>query len=72
MRQGGRAACMGQKTNSYRNFAGKLEEKRQLGRPRCRRKDNTTTNLKKEQVRTSWTGFTLLRTGKSGRLKQTQ
>jgi hypothetical protein len=29
-------ACMGEMRNGYRVLLGKLEEKRQFGRPRCR------------------------------------
>jgi len=34
-RQGGHAACMGQRRGVYRVLEGKHEGKRPLGRPRC-------------------------------------
>jgi hypothetical protein len=36
---------MGEKGNGYRVLVGKLETKRILGRPRCRREDNSKMNL---------------------------
>jgi hypothetical protein len=36
---------MGEKTNAYKIFVGKLDGKRSLGRPRCRYLDNIKTDL---------------------------
>jgi hypothetical protein len=36
---------MGEKRNAYRSLVGKPEEKRPLGRPRCRWVDNIKMNL---------------------------
>jgi hypothetical protein len=36
---------MGKKRNTYRLLVGKLEVKRPLGRPRCRRVDNIKMDL---------------------------
>jgi hypothetical protein len=68
IRRGRHVACMGQKTNSYRNLMGKPEENRPLRSTSRRRKENTKLNLKKEKVRTLRTGFTWLRMGRSDRL----
>jgi len=40
MRWAGHVACMGEKRVAYRVLVGKPEEKRPLGRPRRRWKDN--------------------------------
>jgi hypothetical protein len=36
---------MGKRRGAYRVLVGKYEGKKQLGRPRCRRADNTKTYL---------------------------
>jgi hypothetical protein len=45
MRWAGHVACMGERRSVYRVSVGKLEGKRQLGRPRRRREDNIKTDL---------------------------
>jgi hypothetical protein len=42
----GHVARVGKKRNAYRILVGKLEEKRQLGRPRRRRVDNIKMDLR--------------------------
>jgi hypothetical protein len=46
MRWGGHVARMGVKLNAYRIFMGKPEEKRPLGRPRCKWVNNIKTDLR--------------------------
>jgi hypothetical protein len=45
MRWAGHAAQMGAKKNAYRILVGNPEEKRPLGRPRCRWVDNIKIDL---------------------------
>ena len=45
MRWAVRVARMGDKRGAYRILVGKLERKRQLGRPRSRREDNIRMDL---------------------------
>ena len=45
MRWAGHVARMGQDRGVHRVLVGKPEEKRPLGRPRCRREDNIKTDL---------------------------
>jgi hypothetical protein len=40
MRWAGHVACMGEGRGVYRVLVGRLESKRPLGSPRCRREDN--------------------------------
>jgi hypothetical protein len=42
---GGPCSTNGEKRNSYRLLVGKPEEKRPLGRPRCRWEDNIRMDL---------------------------
>jgi hypothetical protein len=46
MRWAGHVAGMAEKRNAYRILVGKPEEKRPLGRPRCRWVDNLKINLR--------------------------
>jgi hypothetical protein len=46
MRWAGHLAQSGEKRNAYRILVGMLEEKRPLGRPRCRWADNIKTDLR--------------------------
>jgi len=43
---GERVARLGEKRGAYRALVGKHEEKRPLGRPRCRREDNVKKDIK--------------------------
>jgi hypothetical protein len=45
MRWAGHVAQMGEKRNAYRLFVGKPEERRPLGKPRCRLVDNIRMDL---------------------------
>jgi len=45
MRWAGHVACLGERTGAYRVLEGKLEGKRQLGRPRRRWEDNIKGDL---------------------------
>jgi len=36
----GHVACVGERRGAYRDLVGKHEEKRSLGRPKCRWEDN--------------------------------
>jgi hypothetical protein len=56
------------KRNAYRIFLGKPEGKRPLGRPRCRKVDNTKTDLGERgwDGMDWWTGSFWLRIGTSG------
>ena len=45
MRRVGHVACMGERRGVYRGLVGKPEEKRPLGRPRCRWEDNIKIDL---------------------------
>jgi hypothetical protein len=45
MRWAEHVALIGEKTGVYRISVGKPEGKRQLGKPRCRRKDNIKIDL---------------------------
>jgi hypothetical protein len=45
MRWAGHVARMGEKRNAYRLLVAKPEERRPLGRPRCRRVDNIRMDL---------------------------
>jgi hypothetical protein len=45
MRWAGHVARMGEKMNAYRILMGKPEEKRLLGRPKCRWVDNSVMEL---------------------------
>ena len=47
MRWAGHVACMGEERGVYRVLVGKTEERRPLGRPRCRWVDNIRTDLQK-------------------------
>jgi hypothetical protein len=47
MRWVGHIACMGERRSAYNTLVRKLEEKRSLGRPRCRGDDNIIMDLKK-------------------------
>jgi hypothetical protein len=38
-------ACMGERRGAYSVLVGKPEEKKPLGRPRCRREDNIKLDL---------------------------
>jgi hypothetical protein len=58
---------MGEKRNAYRILVGKLERKRQLGRPRPRRVDNIKMDLR-ERMGWLWTGSIWFRIGTSGGL----
>jgi hypothetical protein len=42
---GGARGTYGGEESAYRNLVGKLEEKRTLGRPKCRWEDNIKTDL---------------------------
>jgi hypothetical protein len=55
MRWAGHVARMGEKRNAYRILVGKPEEKRPLGRPRCRWKNN----IKMELRNIGWGGMRL-------------
>ncbi|KAJ4431400.1 hypothetical protein ANN_19997 [Periplaneta americana] len=46
LRWSGHVACMGESRNAYRVIAGKLEEKRPLGRSRLRWEDNVKMDLR--------------------------
>jgi len=50
MRWVGHVARMGEKRGVYRYLVGKPEEKRPLGRPRRRWKDNIKTDLQKSEM----------------------
>jgi hypothetical protein len=56
---------MGETTNAYKVFAGKLEGKRPLRRPRHRWEDNIKMDLKKQDEMVC-TGFIWLMTKTSG------
>ena len=45
MRRAGHVTRMGEKKGAYRVLVGKSDEKRQLGRPKCRREGNMKTDL---------------------------
>jgi len=47
----GHVSCMGGITNAYALLVGKPEEKRPIGRCRCRLDDNIKINLKEIQYR---------------------
>jgi hypothetical protein len=51
MRWVGHVARMGERSYAYRILEGKPEEKRPLGRPRCRWVDNIKTDLKRDRMR---------------------
>jgi hypothetical protein len=63
MRWAGYVARIGEKRNPYRILVGMLEEKRPLGRPRCRWVDSI-----KIGVGMIWIGLMWLRIGTSGGL----
>jgi hypothetical protein len=46
MRWARHVACLVKKINAYRILVGKPEGRRQLGRPRCRWKDNIRMDLR--------------------------
>jgi hypothetical protein len=69
MRWAGHVAGMAEKRNAYRILVGKPEEKRPLGRPRCRRVHNIKIDLREigwDGV--DWIGWIWLRIGTSGGL----
>jgi len=54
LRWEGHVARMGECRGVYRLLMGKLEGKKPLGRPRCRREDNIKTDLKMGYGSTNW------------------
>jgi hypothetical protein len=56
----------GEKRNAYRIFVEKLEEKRQLGRPKLKWEVRTKVDLK--ETGRGWTRFMWFRIGTSGGL----
>jgi hypothetical protein len=56
---------MGEERGVFRILVGKPEEKRPLGRPRCRQEDNINMDLQEVGCRV-WTGLSWLRKQKSG------
>jgi hypothetical protein len=70
MKCAGNAERMRQIRNAHKILDGKPEEKRPLGRPRCRWENNITTYLGEigwggGEV---WSGFIRLRTGANGKI----
>jgi len=63
MRWTGHVARRGERRGVYRVLVGKPEEKRALGRPRCRWEDNIKIDLQEVGV---WIGSSWLRIGTSG------
>jgi hypothetical protein len=57
----------GEKRNAYRDYLGKPEGKRPLGRPRRRCEDNIKMDLKKQDG-VVWTGLIWFGIGSSGGL----
>jgi hypothetical protein len=69
MRWVGQVAGVEQRRKAYRVLVGKLEEKRQLGRPRSRYEDIIKMDLTRSWTG-KWTGLIRLRKGTGGgRLK---
>jgi len=62
---------MGEMKNTYEILVGRLERKRPLGRPRCRREYNIRMDLR-EMGGKFWSGWIVFRTGTSGGLLWTR
>jgi hypothetical protein len=57
---------MGDSRGAYRVLVGRLEEKRPLGRSRCRLEDNIKMNLQRRQMGGSCTALIWLRIERGG------
>jgi len=66
MRCEGKVACIGERRGAYRGLVGKPEEKRPLGRPRCRWEGNIKTDLQEVGCGGARTGSSWLRIGTGG------
>jgi hypothetical protein len=68
MRWAGHVVRMGEERKVYKVLVGKPEGKRPLGRPRRRREDGITIDLREIGLGGVWIGFDCLMTGTGGGL----
>ena len=71
MRWAEHVACVGERKGACRVLVAKPDEKRPLGRPRHRRKNNFRMDLQEKGWGGAWTDLIWPRIGKGGRLLQT-